>query len=71
MNRTEVFNESLLLFYKKNIGIAKGLIVTFLQILSAFTAYMRYFILPGVAKKEQIKVYLDQQIFLLRGLLLS
>ncbi|MGC2063337.1 MAG: glycosyltransferase family 2 protein [Thermodesulfovibrionales bacterium] len=69
-NRSEVFNRSMLIFYRRNIGTARGLLITALQIGAACISLVRATIAPRNEKDlDAIRSYLSQRMGLFRGLI--
>ncbi|MBA4372476.1 MAG: hypothetical protein C0402_06395 [Thermodesulfovibrio sp.] len=69
-SRSEVFDRSMLVFYQRNIGTARGLVITFLQIASACIALVRATVAPRDEKDvKTVRRYLSQKMGLFRGLL--
>jgi len=69
-NRSDVFNRSMLIFYRKNIGIARGLVITALQIFTACISLFRAAVAPRDEKDlDAMLSYLSQRVGLFRGLL--
>lgn len=67
--KNEIFTRSLLLFYKRNIGIIKGSIIAVLMISASFVDFILGLLLKSdEAKLRKIKRQLQQQTTLLKGL---
>lgn len=69
-NRPDVFNRSMLFFYQRNIGTARGLVITALQIFAASISLARAAIAPRDEKDlDAVRGYLSQRVNLFRGLI--
>lgn len=69
-NRSDVFNQSMLIFYRRNIGTARGVIITSLQIVASCIALARATIAPRDEKDlDAVRSYLSQRVTLFRGLI--
>lgn len=69
-NRSDVFNRSMLIFYQRNIGTARGLVITALQLFATFISLARATIAPRDEKDlEKMRSYLSQRVCLFRALI--
>jgi GT2 family glycosyltransferase len=65
-----IFDKSLLLFYKRNIGVVKGPLIAILMISASFIDFAKCSMLEKNEKKlRKIRSQLNQQMMLLKGLL--
>jgi len=68
--KTEVFCRNRLLFYKRNVGVLKGVIVTMLMICASSVDFFRILMKPRNRKEYgRIKEQLNEQFGLLKGLI--
>ncbi len=68
--RRDMFTKSMILFYKRNIGVMKGIPIAFFLLLATVIAFFRVLVKPqNPAEHALIKQQLKQQLDLLKGLI--